>query len=132
VTAVALAGRPHPPRPSPSAAGGSAPPVPASVLRAARPVHLKVAARGTFAVLTWHLAAGSHYPLAVQRIPAGGKPVVQPVSGSDATTKATITGLRPGKGYCFQVGAVVRLGNPSTVAWSRPACVRGAVAAQRH
>ena len=132
VTAVALAGRPHPPRPSASPARRSALPVSASVLRAARPVHLKVVARGTFAVLSWHLAAGSRYPLAIQRIPAGGKAVVQPVGGSDATTTATITGLSPGKGYCFQVGAVVRLGNPSTVAWSRPACVRGAVAAQRH
>jgi serine/threonine protein kinase len=128
VIAVTLSGRPHraPPVPSPSVT--SSRPVPEAILRAARPSHLKVVANGTSAVLTWHPGPG-RYPLAVERTAAGAPPVLQPVSGPGGTTTTTITGLDRGRGYCFQVGAVVRLGNPSTVAWSPPACIRGATPA---
>lgn len=125
---LAVSGRPHP-SPLPSPSGPSSPPVPAAVLNTARPGKLKVVASGTSAVLTWQLAAGSRYPLAILRSSPGAAPAAQPVSGSDATTTAAVTGLDPHKGYCFEVGAVVRLGNPSTIAWSAPACIRGAAPA---
>ena len=42
----------------------------------------------------------------------------------------TISGLDPAKGYCFVVGAIVALGQSdgqaATIAWSKPACIRGA------
>ena len=48
------------------------------------------------------------------------------------TLRTTITGLDPKKGYSFTVGAIVALGQsngePATIAWSKPACIRGATA----
>jgi serine/threonine protein kinase len=120
---------------SPPSAGGKtsrtspAPSVPASKLNAARPVDLQVIDDGASAVLTWKVPPGDRYPLAMQRSAPGVASSLQLISGTETTTTATATGLDPGKGYCFRVGAVVVMANPSTVAWSQPACIRGATAA---
>ena len=106
--------------------------VPASVLNAARPTDLRVADGGTSAVLTWKVPPGDQYPLALQRSAPGTASAVELISGTEATTTTTATGLNPRKGYCFEVGAVVRMSSPSTVAWSRPACIRGATAGPPH
>ncbi|GAA1558010.1 hypothetical protein GCM10009678_46230 [Actinomadura kijaniata] len=41
---------------------------------------------------------------------------------------ATVSGLDPRKGYCFRVGAVLRInpGREPNVSWSAPRCIRGA------
>ncbi len=46
------------------------------------------------------------------------------------TRTTTVSGLDLRAGYCFTVGAFVAAGSPAAVAWSRPACIRGAVPEQ--
>ncbi|MGD0240125.1 MAG: protein kinase [Streptosporangiaceae bacterium] len=100
--------------------------IPASVVDAARPTGLKATDEGEAVRLSWHNPAGAGYALFVQATPALAGGPIRP-AGTGATT-ALVTGLDPATGYCFEVGAVVRFGNPSVVAWSTPACIRGATA----
>lgn len=111
-------------RPSTSSTASSAPP-PASVLDAARPTDLTAADQSTSVQLHWRLSAGNDYPLFVQKSSATGVPSA-PTPVPNGSTSTTVTGLDAHAGYCFQVGAVVAFGQPSTVAWSAPACIRGA------
>jgi hypothetical protein len=62
----------------------------------------------------------------VQRSPVepGGRALTPLEAG---TTSARLSGLDPDTGYCFVVGVPLDIGENSTVAWSKPACVRGAV-----
>jgi hypothetical protein len=109
------------------AATATAPVVSQSALDAARPTGLAVVDRGTSAVLRWQLGPGNRYPLFVQEAVSGRPPgAPRPVPLGATTT--TVDGLDPAAGYCFEVGALVALGQPSTVAWSEPVCIRGAVA----
>jgi serine/threonine-protein kinase PknK len=127
---VPRAGSAPAPRPGPA----SAPPtptaavVPPAVLEAARPAGVTVVDRGTSAALRWQLGAANRYPLFVQRL-APGQPPAPPTPLPAGTTTTTVSGLDAHAGYCFQVGALVALGQPSAVAWSKPACIRGAVPA---
>jgi hypothetical protein len=112
--------RPHP-APSASTTPAVADP---KVLDAARPQHLVVTDNGASVVLHWTLGDADRFPIFLQRSPAD--PAGLRALGDGART-TTVTGLDPKEGYCFTVGAVVAFGSPSAVAWSRPACIRGAV-----
>ncbi|NUR89896.1 MAG: hypothetical protein HOY71_37945, partial [Nonomuraea sp.] len=65
----------------------------------------------------------------LQRSQAGaGGPTVTALGQGATTTR--VAGLDPEAGYCFLVGVPLRISADSTVAWSKPACVRGARSAQ--
>lgn len=113
------------PRHAPASPAPIATPVPAQVMDDARPARLTALDSAGSVVLHWELQPGNRYPLVVRRLPAtGGTPTDTPVSNGSTTT--TITGLDRRAGYCFQVGAIVAFGQPSTIAWSAAVCVRGA------
>jgi serine/threonine-protein kinase PknK len=129
-------GKPAPPPPTRAAPATSAPPsrtpaaVPARVLRAATPRDVRAAGRGQLVNLRWRLAPGNEYPIMVQQADETGSEAPQALPKHTLST--TISGLDPAKGYCFTVGAIVALGQsdgqPATIAWSKPACIRGATA----
>ncbi|MEW2358344.1 fibronectin type III domain-containing protein, partial [Spirillospora sp. NPDC029432] len=102
-------------------------PIPAAQYRATRPRGVKVKAVGARAVLVWQVPpAARELPMIVQVLPAGSAPAV---SAGKGARSATVTGLDARKGYCFRVGALLRLNQnkPATMSWSKPAaCVRGA------
>jgi serine/threonine-protein kinase PknK len=122
-----------PPRTTPAT---SAPPsrtaaaVPPRVLRAAMPRDVRAVGKGPLASLHWRLLRGNNYPIMVQQADESGSQTPQALP--KRTTSTTISGLDPKKGYCFTVGAIVALGQsdgqPATIAWSKPACIRGATA----
>jgi hypothetical protein len=111
---------PRPPVPPP------APTVAPALLDASRPSGVSATDQGATVVLRWGLRAGARYPIVVQRSAAGLPPALTALP--DGSTSATLGGLDPAAGYCFEVGAVVAFGQPTTVAWSAPVCIRGAVA----
>jgi serine/threonine-protein kinase PknK len=122
--------KPTPPQPT---ATTSAPPsrtaqaaVPPRVLRAATPRDLRAVGKGQLVSLRWKLVPGNNYPIMVEQADETGSQPPQALP--KRTTSTTITGLDPKKGYCFTVGAIVALGQPTTIAWSKPACIRGATA----
>jgi len=115
---------PAPPGATPTAAAAVVPP---AVMDAARPASVAVTDRGTSVILRWRLGGGNRYPLFVQ-MDAAGRPASPPTPMPAGTTSTTVGGLDARAGYCFQVGALVALGEPSAVAWSKPVCIRGAVA----
>ena len=103
-------------------------PVPTSVMRAATPRDLRAVARGPLVSLRWKLARGNNNPIMVQQNDETGP---QPPQGLPPhTLHTTISGLDPAKGYCFTVGSFVAMGEtngqPATIAWSKPTCIRGA------
>ncbi|MEV4805167.1 protein kinase [Nonomuraea sp. NPDC049421] len=93
------------------------------------PRQLKLTAdRGALIELKWTLpAAARGYPVVIQRSPVerGRQPITALGQG---VTSAKISGLDPESGYCFLVGVPVQISEKSTVAWSKPYCIRGAVA----
>ncbi|HEY9519368.1 MAG TPA: protein kinase [Gemmatimonadales bacterium] len=91
---------------------------------AARPRTLRlVTDSGTTVTLAWKLPRETGYPMVLQRSP--GQPTLTTMDSGSTTF--TVGGLEAGTGYCFKVGVVVALGQPSTVAWSSSLCIRGAV-----
>jgi serine/threonine protein kinase len=126
--------KPAPPPPTPTSPAPtsrtSAAAVPARVLRAAMPRDVRAVGRGQLVSLRWKLARGNEYPIMVQQADETGSQPPQALP--KRTLSTTISGLDPSKGYCFTVGAIVALGQsdgqPATIAWSRPACIRGATA----
>ncbi|MFD0472206.1 hypothetical protein ACFQ0B_30810 [Nonomuraea thailandensis] len=84
--------------------------------------------QGALVELRWSLPAGAReYPVVVQRSPVEqGEQAITPLS--QGTTSARVAGLDPDSGYCFLVGVPLRISETTTVAWSKPACIRGAVA----
>ncbi|MEV5750767.1 serine/threonine-protein kinase [Actinoallomurus sp. NPDC052308] len=117
--------RPSTPGPSPrslrTAPSASAP---AAVVQAARPTRLTAVANDTSVTLHWRLGSADGFPLFLQQVPAGS---TGPRPLRAGTTTTTVVQLDPKTGYCFRVGAVVVFGQPSVVAWSKPACIRGAI-----
>ncbi|MEU7829112.1 protein kinase [Nonomuraea sp. NPDC049129] len=87
-----------------------------------------VADRSTLVELRWALPKESaRYPVVVQRSPA--KQGEQAITAlQPGTTSARVSGLDPDTGYCFLVGVPLQISKTSKVAWSKPVCVRGAVA----
>ncbi|WP_431898752.1 protein kinase domain-containing protein [Nonomuraea sp. bgisy101] len=84
-----------------------------------------VADRGAVVTLRWTLPADARrYPLILQREPADGQQLASLQAGD---TTARVVGLDPDTGYCFLVGAALEISQKSTVAWSKPYCIRGAV-----
>ena len=123
--------KPTPPPPTPTSAGPpsrSAAAVPARVLRAATPRNVRAVGKGQLASLRWTLARGNDYPILVQQADEQGSQAPQALP--KRTLNTTISGLDPERGYCFTVGAIVALGQSNgqaaTIAWSKPACIRGA------
>ncbi|MEV0614198.1 protein kinase [Nonomuraea sp. NPDC050404] len=87
-----------------------------------RPRNLKVVSdKGRTVTLSWKAGRRSDYPTVIQQAP--GDRLVSAAAGGSTHTMG---GLDPAKGYCFKVGTVVRLGRPSSVAWSTTLCIRGA------
>ncbi|WP_431927979.1 protein kinase domain-containing protein [Nonomuraea jabiensis] len=120
--------RPTPPSESqPQTSTPSEPParrqtVDPAAVAAYRPKSLKVVSdNGTTVTLAWKAVRKSGYPVVIQQAP--GNRLVSAASGSNTYT---LGGLDPVMGYCFKVGAVVTLGQPSSVAWSSALCIRGA------
>ncbi|MBB5778867.1 protein kinase domain-containing protein [Nonomuraea jabiensis] len=120
--------RPTPPsEPRPQTSMPSEPParrqtVDPAAVAAYRPKSLKVVSdNGTTVTLAWKAVRKSGYPVVIQQAP--GNRLVSAASGSNTYT---LGGLDPATGYCFKVGAVVTLGQPSSVAWSSALCIRGA------
>ena len=123
--------KPTPPPTTPTSAGPpsrSAAAVPARVLRAATPRNVRAVGKGQLASLHWMLARNNDYPILVQQADEQGSQPPQALP--KRTLSTTISGLDPSRGYCFTVGAIVALGQsdgqPATIAWSKPACIRGA------
>ncbi|MEV6153736.1 protein kinase [Nonomuraea sp. NPDC052129] len=87
-----------------------------------------VADRSTLVELRWALPKESaRYPVVVQRSPARqGEQAITALQ--PGTTSARVSGLDPDTGYCFLVGVPLQISKTSKVAWSKPICVRGAVA----
>ncbi|MFG1706701.1 serine/threonine-protein kinase [Nonomuraea sp. M3C6] len=98
-------------------------------IAALSPRGLKVTAdQGALVELRWTLPADARrYPVVLQRSPV--KKGEQPITAlGQGTTSTRVAGLDPGAGYCFLVGVPLRISESSTVAWSKPTCIRGAVA----
>ncbi|MFI9836015.1 protein kinase [Nonomuraea sp. NPDC051941] len=93
------------------------------------PRGLKVTAdQGALVELKWTLpAAARRYPVVLQRSPLKRGEQAVTALGQGATT-TRVAGLDPSTGYCFLVGVLLRVSESSTVAWSKPTCIRGAVA----
>lgn len=117
---------------TPQAARSSAPAaVPPRVIRAATPVGLRAVDKGQIVVLRWRLAKNNDYPIWVQQSDGSGTQT-PPQALAPHSMTVTLSGLDPAKGYCFTVGALVALGQsdgqPATIAWSKPKCIRDATA----
>ncbi|TDD09141.1 serine/threonine-protein kinase [Nonomuraea diastatica] len=93
------------------------------------PRALKVTAdQGALVKLRWALPSGARrYPVVLQRSPVkeGEQRITALAQGATSTR---VAGLDPDTGYCFVVGVPLRISESSTVAWSKPMCIRGAVA----
>ncbi|NRQ38375.1 serine/threonine protein kinase [Nonomuraea sp. NN258] len=143
VAALAVAGaavalflssrRPESGPPTPVATGSTpAPTIGKRDIVALTPGRPRLAAdRGALVELRWTLPArAKRYPLVLQRSPVeqGGQPLTPLPAGA---TSARVAGLDPAAGYCFLVGVPLSIAESSTVAWSRPLCIRGAVAGEQ-
>ncbi|MEV4397789.1 protein kinase [Nonomuraea sp. NPDC049607] len=118
-------------QPEARTAATTPPPISKRDVAALAPRRLKVTAdRGALVELSWTLPADARrYPVVLQRSPAGAGEQAVTALGQGATT-TRVAGLDPDTGYCFLVGVPLRISADSTVAWSRPACIRGARSAQ--
>ncbi|MFI6732735.1 protein kinase [Nonomuraea sp. NPDC050451] len=104
-------------------------PIDKQSVAALAPRGLKVTAdQGALVELKWTLPASARrYPVVLQRSPI--KKGEQAITAlGQGTTATRVAGLDPGSGYCFLVGVPLRISESSTVAWSKPTCIRGAVA----
>lgn len=96
-----------------------------ATVSAYRPKSLKlVSDNGTTVTLSWKAERKNGYPMIIQQAP--GDRLMSATSGGNTYT---IGGLDATIGYCFKVGSVVTLGQPSSVAWSSTLCIRGAAEA---
>ncbi|MEO3868613.1 protein kinase [Nonomuraea sp. B12E4] len=92
-----------------------------AAVAAYRPKGLKVVSDGgTSVTLAWKTARKSSYPTVIQQAPG------QKLTSATSGTSYTVGGLNPATGYCFKVGTVIAVGQPSSVAWSSALCIRGA------
>jgi serine/threonine-protein kinase PknK len=98
-----------------------------AVLAVLAPRRLKVVSdQGSTVTLRWALPANARpYPLVLQQSPAG-RDVIKPLESG--TTSTRVFDLDPRRGYCFLIGVAVSIGEKSSAAWSKPSCIRGAVA----
>ncbi|MGR6922181.1 protein kinase domain-containing protein [[Actinomadura] parvosata] len=114
---------------APTSPGPATSPPPATLrttnpatVAAYRPKSLKlVSDNGATVTLSWKAVRKDDYPTIIQQSP--GDRLMTAPSGS---TTYTVGGLDAATGYCFKVGTVVTLGQPSSVAWSSALCIRGA------
>ncbi|MFE0149341.1 protein kinase [Nonomuraea sp. NPDC059007] len=104
----------------------STPTVDRESIDALRPRGLKVSRDlGVSVTLTWRLPGGAReYPIVVQREPSDDEPLIPLPAG---TTSTRVTGLTKGVGYCFLVGVPLQISQKTSVAWSKPTCIRGAL-----
>jgi len=106
--------------------GQSLPPISKAQRTAARPFGLTARPIQGGAGLAWKLPAGAkELTIIVQRAPWGQSQIVS--AGIGGVT-ATVAHLNPRLGYCFRVGAVLRINSngPADVSWSAPFGIRGA------
>jgi hypothetical protein len=104
---------------------------PASVAAMAPRAVTVISDNGTAVTLSWQFASGADtFPVVLQATRPGHppNPLYVPTAGS---TSYTVAHLDPSVGYCFQVGVILTVpsgGQAPLVAWSPPACIRGAMA----
>ncbi|NJP89112.1 protein kinase [Nonomuraea sp. FMUSA5-5] len=113
----------------PKTGTGEQEPIGKEQVAALAPRQVKVTSdRGALVELRWSLPAGARdYPVVVQRSPVKkGEQAITPLAQGATSTR--VAGLDPDSGYCFLVGVPLRISESSTVAWSKPTCIRGAVA----
>lgn len=119
------------PQPTPSKVQQSATPqqIDQAAIDALKPRKVKVVAdNGRTVTLRWVLPADAkRYPVVLQREPF--EDTSQRITALKAgSTSTRVLALDPEVGYCFVVGVALRISEASTIAWSEPACIRGAVA----
>ncbi|MER6948665.1 protein kinase [Nonomuraea sp. NPDC000554] len=104
-------------------------PIDKRAVAAFAPRRVQVASdQGALVELRWTLAADARrYPVVLQRSPVK-KGEQQITSLGPGATSARVAGLDPDTGYCFLVGVPLQISKSTTVAWSKPVCIRGAVA----
>ncbi|MEV4160503.1 serine/threonine-protein kinase [Nonomuraea dietziae] len=132
VLAVVLPGQNQQPQPTapaskrPQSAATKPAEISKAALAALAPRRLRVVSdKGAAVTVQWTLPAKTRrYPLVLQREPADGQQLMTMEAGA---TSARVLGLDPDTGYCFLVGAALEISQKSTVAWSKPHCIRGAV-----
>ncbi|MFC7714839.1 hypothetical protein [Nonomuraea recticatena] len=132
VLAVVLPGQNQQPQPParaskrPQSASTEPAEINKAALAALAPRRLRVVSdKGAAVTVQWTLPAKTRrYPLVLQREPADGQQLMTMEAGA---TSARVLGLDPDTGYCFLVGAALEISQKSTVAWSKPHCIRGAV-----
>ncbi|NUT09570.1 MAG: fibronectin type III domain-containing protein [Nonomuraea sp.] len=112
---------------TPAATTKPDPTVDAKALDALRPRRVAVVAdNGVTVQLRWTLPAYARsYPVVVQRAPAEDGPALTALEQGATSTR--LSGLTKDVGYCFQVGVALQISEESKVAWSKPACIRGAI-----
>lgn len=106
----------------------SAQPIDQAAIKALAPRKVRVVSDNGAAVsLKWTLPAGAaRYPVVLQREPfEENAQRITPLQAGSTGTR--VLGLNPDLGYCFVVGVALRVSEETTVAWSEPACIRGAV-----
>jgi len=112
---------------SPAASPSVSPVASPALDEADRPTQLTALDVGASVVLHWQLsAAAAPYPLFVRQAGSGSAPLTL-TAVQRGTRTMTLNGLDPAQGYCFTVGALVATGRPPLIAWSQPACIRGAL-----
>lgn len=89
----------------------------------AAPTNIEVTEVDDAVQVSWDDTAGGQFPYVIQQAPADGTGLIPVDPGA---TSIVLSNLDSESGYCFTVGVVVEVGDPSTVLWSDPACIRGA------
>lgn len=103
-------------------------PIDPAAVKALTPRKVRVVSdNGATVTLKWSLPpAAARYPVVLQREPFEEN--AQRITALKAGTTGTrVLALNPDLGYCFVVGVALQISEASTVAWSEPACIRGAV-----
>ncbi|MFI6322575.1 serine/threonine-protein kinase [Nonomuraea sp. NPDC050556] len=106
----------------------TAQPIDPAAVKALTPRKVRVVAdNGATVTLKWSLPpAATRYPVVLQREPFEEN--AQRITALKAGTTGTrVLALNPDLGYCFVIGVALQISEASTVAWSEPACIRGAV-----
>lgn len=107
----------------------SSQPIDQAAIAALAPQKVKVVSdNGPSVTLKWTLPAEARrYPVVLQREPhEETAPRITALKAGATSTR--VLGLDRELGYCFIVGVALRITESSTIAWSKPTCIRGAVA----
>jgi hypothetical protein len=108
------------PKPSPSAAATSTPS--ASPFASFAPADVSaVRTSATQVAVSWRDPNNGQLPQVVSYGSSASPAPLAPVQKGARTT--LLDGLSAGTSYCFEVGTVIHVGTPSTLAWSKQVCI---------